>query len=65
MEFDSSGDVAHAGFAGLAGGKVAGFLGFAGAGAVGPVSDEGGWLKDLQQESGQGQVKLVRGENPP
>jgi hypothetical protein len=65
MEFDSSGDVDDAGFAGLAGGEVAGLLGLAWAGAVGAVADEEVGDEDFQQEGGQCQVKLVRGENPP
>ena len=35
------------------------------AGPVGPVADEESRVEDLEQEGGQGQVSLVRGENPP
>jgi hypothetical protein len=65
VEFDASVDVDDAGFAGFAGGEVAGFEGGAGAGPFGAVADEEAGDEDFQQEGGQGQVKLVRGENPP
>nr|WP_165036434.1 hypothetical protein [Candidatus Protofrankia californiensis] len=65
VEFDASGDVDHAGFVGPAGGEVAGFLGLAGAGAVGAVPDERRGSQDLEEEGGQCQVTLVRGESPP
>ncbi len=64
VEFDSPGDGCHAGLAGLAGGEVAGLLAHAGAGPAGAVADEEPRVEDLQQERGQGQVKLVRGEKP-
>jgi hypothetical protein len=65
VEFETSGHVDDTGFAGLAGGKVAGLLGLAGAAAVGAIPDVAGGGEDLQQEGGQGQVKPVRGETPP
>jgi hypothetical protein len=49
----------------FAGGEVAGLLGGAGAGPVGAVADEEVWVEDLQEKGGDGQVRLVRGENPP
>ena len=64
VELDSSCDVDHAGLV-FAGGEVAGFLGGPGAGPVGAVADEEPRVQDLEQEGGQGQVKLVRGGNPP
>jgi hypothetical protein len=64
VELDSSCDVDHAGLV-LAGGEVAGLLGGAGTGPVRAVPDEELGVEDLEQEGGQGQVKLVRGENPP
>ena len=65
VEFDSPGDVGHAGLAGLAGGEVAGLLCGAGAGPAGAVTDVEPGVEDLQQERGQRQVKLVRGGKPP
>ena len=53
------------GFAGPACGEVAGLFGLAGAGSVGAVTDEEVGDEDFQQEGGEGQVKLVRGESPP
>jgi hypothetical protein len=61
VELDAVGDVGGGGFVGFSGGVVAGFLGFAGAGAVGSVADAEGWVEDLEQERGQGQVKLAGG----
>jgi hypothetical protein len=52
MEFDASGDIDDAGFAGLAGGEVAGLLGLAGAGAVVAVAYEEVGDEDFQQEGG-------------
>jgi uncharacterized protein len=49
----------------FAGGEVAGLLGGSGAGPVGAVADEEAPVEDLEQERGQGQVKILRGENPP
>ena len=64
VELDSSGDVGHAGLV-FAGGEVTSLLGGPGAGPVGAVADEEPRVQDLEQEGGQGQVKLVRGGNPP
>jgi hypothetical protein len=47
------------------GGEVAGLLGSSWAGPVGPVADEEGRVEDLEQEGGDGQVKILRGESPP
>ena len=44
---------------------VAGLLGGSWAGPVGAVADEEGRVEDLEQERGQGQVKILRGESPP
>jgi hypothetical protein len=49
----------------FAGGEVAGLLGGSWAGPVGPVADEESGVEDLEQEGGQGQVKIRRGESPP
>ena len=49
----------------FAGGEVAGLLGGPWAGPAGAVADEGVRVEDLEQEGGQGQVSLVRGEIPP
>jgi hypothetical protein len=49
----------------FSGGKVAGLLGGAWAGPVGAVADEEAWVEDLEQEGGDGQVKILRGESPP
>jgi hypothetical protein len=49
----------------FAGGEVAGLLGRSWAGPVGPVADEEVRVEDLEQEGGDGQVKILRGENPP
>ena len=65
MELDSPGDVGHARLVVLAPGEVAGLLRPAGAGPAGAVTDEEPRVEDLQQERGQGQVKLVRGKRPP
>src|SRR6266487_1774683 len=46
-------------------GEIAGLPGLAGAGSPGAVTDEEWRVEDLQQEGGQRQVKLVRGEKPP
>ncbi len=64
VELDASGDPDDAGSV-FAGGEVAGLLGGPGAGSVGSVADEEGGFEDLEQEGGQGQVSLVRGESPP
>jgi len=65
VEFDSEGDVGHTWLVVAAPGEVAGLPGLAGAGPAGAVPDEELRFEDLQQEGGQGQVKLVRGEKPP
>jgi hypothetical protein len=65
MEFDSAGDVSDAGLVVAAPGEVAGLLGLAGAGPAGTSADVELRVEDLQQERGQGEVKLVRGERPP
>ncbi len=65
VEFDSAGDVGHAWLAVPAPGEIAGLPGLAGAGSPGAVTDEEWRVEDLQQEGGQRQVKLVRGEKPP
>jgi hypothetical protein len=49
----------------FAGGEVAGLLGRAWAGPVGPVADEEVRVEDLEQEGGDGQVKILRGKSPP
>jgi hypothetical protein len=64
VELDFPGDVGDAGLAGLAGGEVAGFLGLPRAGPVGPVADEESGHEDLQQERGESEIGLVRGEKP-
>ena len=63
MELDPAGDVDDAGLAGFPGGKVGGLLGFPGAGPVRAVASEEARHEDLQQERGQGEVGLVRGES--
>ena len=65
VEFDSAGDVGHAWLVVPAPGEVAGLFRLAGAGPAGTVADEEARVEDLQQERGQGEVKLVRGEKPP
>lgn len=65
VEFDSAGDVGHTWLVVPAPGEVAGLPGLAGAGPAGAVTDEELRVEDLQQEGGQRQVKLVRGEKPP
>ena len=64
MDLEASGDTDDGGSV-LAGGEVAGLLGGAGAGPVGAVADEEARVEDLEQERGQGQVKILRGESPP
>jgi hypothetical protein len=64
VDLDASGDADDAGLI-FAGGEVAGLLGGPWAGPVGPVADEESRVEDLEQEGGQGQVKILRGENPP
>jgi len=65
VELDSPYDVRDAGLARFSGREVAGLLGFAGAGPVGAVADEESGHEDLQQERGEGEFWLVRGEEPP
>jgi len=60
VELEPSGDVDDAGLV-FAGGEVAGLLRGPGAGSVGAVADEEPWVEDLEEEGGDGQVKLVRG----
>ena len=64
VELDAAGDADDAGLI-FAGGEVAGLLGGSWAGPIGSVADEEGRVEDLEQEGGQGQVSLVRGESPP
>ena len=64
VDLDAAGDADDAGLI-FAGGEVAGLLRGPWAGPVGPVADEESRVEDLEQEGGQGQVSLVRGENPP
>jgi hypothetical protein len=64
VELDTSGDVDDAGLI-FAGGEVAGLLGGSWAGPVGAVADEEVRVEDLQQEGGDGQIKILRGESPP
>ena len=63
MDLEASGDTDDARLI-FAGGEVAGLLGGAWAGPVGTVADEEGRVEDLEQEGGQGQVKILRGESP-
>jgi hypothetical protein len=65
VEFDSAGDVGHAWLVILAPGEVAGLFRLAGADPAGAAADEEPRVEDLQQEGGQGKVKLVRGGKPP
>ena len=64
MDLEASGDPDDAGLI-FAGGEAAGLLGGAWAGPVGAVADEEVRVEDLEQERGQGQVKILRGESPP
>jgi len=63
VELDVAFHVGDGGLAGLAGGEVAGFLGFAGAVAFGAVTDGEAGQEDPQQERGECEVLLVRGES--
>jgi hypothetical protein len=47
----------------FAGGEVAGLLRGSWTGSAGAVADEQARVEDLEQEGGQGQIKLVRGES--
>ena len=64
VELDSPYDAGDAGLAGFSGGEVAGLLGFPGAGPAGAVADEESGHEDLQQERGEGEFPLIRGEKP-
>jgi hypothetical protein len=64
VDLEAAGDPDDAGL-NFAGGEVAGLLGGAWAGPVGPVADEEGRVEDLEQEGGNGQIKILRGESPP
>jgi hypothetical protein len=64
VELDAAGDADDAGLI-FAGGEVAGLLGGSWAGPIGSVADEEGRVEDLEQEGGDGQVKILRGESPP
>ena len=65
MELDSPGYASHAWLLVPAPGEVAGLLRLAGAGPAGTVTHVVPGVQDLQQEGGQREVKLVRGERPP
>src|SRR3954453_5152206 len=62
VDLEASGDADDAGLI-FAGGEVAGLFGGAGAGLVGGVADEESGVEDLEQERGQGQVKILRGKS--
>ena len=64
VDLQSAGDPDDAGLI-FAGGEVAGLLGRAWAGPVGPVAHDEARVDDLEQEGGDGQVKILRGESPP
>ena len=64
VELDTSGDADDAGLI-FAGGEVPDLLGGPWAGPVGSVADEESRVEDLEQEGGQGQVKILRGKSPP
>ncbi len=64
VELDFPDDVGDARLAGLAGGEVAGFLGLARAGPVRAVAGEGARGEDLEQERGEREIGLLRGEKP-
>ena len=63
MDLEAAGDPDDGG-AVLTGGKVAGLLGGSWAGPVGAGADEEARVEDLEQEGGEGQVKILRGESP-
>ena len=63
VDLEASGDADDAGLI-FAGGEVAGLLGGSWAGPVGAVADEESRVEDLEQEGGDGQVKILRGESP-
>ena len=64
VDLEASGDTDDARLI-FAGGEVAGLLGGPWAGPVGAVTDEEARVEDLEQERGQGQVKILRGKSPP
>jgi hypothetical protein len=64
VDLDAAGDPDDAGLI-FAGGEVAGLLGGSWTGPVRSVADEKSGVEDLEQEGGQGQVKILRGESPP
>ena len=64
VDLEASGDADDAGSI-FAGGEVTGLFGGPWAGPVGAVADEKGRVEDLEQEDGDGQVKVLRGESPP
>jgi hypothetical protein len=64
VDLEAAGDTDDAGLI-FAGGEVAGLLGGSWAGPVGAVADEESRVEDLEQERGQGQVKILRGKSPP
>ena len=64
VDLEASGDADDAGSI-FAGGEVSGLLGGPWAGPVGAVADEEARVEDLEQERGQGQVKILRGKSPP
>jgi len=62
-KFDSAGDVGHIWLAVRAPGEIAGLFRLARAGPARAVANQEPLVEDLQQEGGQGQVKLaIRGE---
>ena len=64
VDLDSAVDVDDAGSV-LAGREVAGLLRGPWAGALRTVADEEARVEDLEEEGGESQVKVARGENPP
>ena len=64
VDLDATGDADHAGLI-FAGGEVTGLLGGSWTGPVGALPHEGARVEDLEQEGGDGQVKILRGENLP
>ena len=64
VDLEAAGDPDGTGLI-FAGGEVASLLGGSWAGPVGPFADEEGRVEDLEQEGGDGQVKILRGESPP
>jgi hypothetical protein len=64
VELDPAGNSGNAVLAGFAGGEVAGLLGLPRAGPVRAVAGKEAGHEDRQQERGEGEVGLVRGEKP-